>query len=199
MSVNLYNGFHNEIAGESFRCVSFDKRAFVFEWNVQPDGYVPFEHIHLNQDEIFHIKQGEIKMTIDGKEHIGRAGETIIIPRGKRHIARNNKCEPLSCIVEYRPGLDTYKFFQCFAGLTIDQDTDKKGQINIPKMLYFTKRMKAQCITRPTSIPAPIFHLALNVCYIAGRLLGWNKLFEKYTTPEKAHSPARRARSASLK
>lgn len=196
MSVNLFKGFHNKIAGESFRCLSFDEKAFVFEWNVQPEGYVPFEHIHLNQEEVFHIEQGEIRLTIDGKDHIGRAGDTITVPRGKRHIARNNKPDLLSCIVEYKPGLDTYTFFQCFAGLTIDQDTDKKGKINIAKMLYFTKKMKAQCITRPTSIPAPIFYLAVNACFIAGRLLGWNKLFEKYTKSGKVRSSARPVRSS---
>jgi hypothetical protein len=48
MAVNLYDGFINEITGESFRCISFSKGTFAFEWTVQPNGYVPFEHIHIN-------------------------------------------------------------------------------------------------------------------------------------------------------
>jgi hypothetical protein len=41
-----------------------------------------------------------------------------------------------------------------FGGLTIDEDTTKNGTVNIPKMLYFGKKMKVQCSTRPTKIPA---------------------------------------------
>lgn len=198
MSVNLFDGFQNRITGEAFRCLSYNEEAFVFEWIVQPKGYIPFEHIHLNQDEIFHIKKGEIKMIMNGKVHIGRAGDTIVVPKGTRHIACNNKPEILCCVVGYQPGLDNYTFFQCFAGLTIDQDTDKTGQINIPKMLYFTKKMKAQCITRPTSIPAPVFNFALNFFFIVGRLLGWHKLFRMYTENVKIYSHAHSGNKSSI-
>ncbi len=181
MALNLYKGFQNKIAGESFRCISFNEEAFTFEWIVQPNGYVPFEHIHLNQDEIFHIKTGEIRIVIDGIEHIYASGETITVPKGKRHIAFNNKPELLTCLIEYKPGLDNYKFFQCFGGLTMDEDIDKRGQINIPKMLYFTKKMNARCVARPTSIPSAVFNLAINFFYVVGIFLGWRRLYSKYT------------------
>jgi uncharacterized cupin superfamily protein len=179
--INLYAGFSNEITGEAFRCISYNKEACVFEWVVQPGGYVPFEHIHMSQDEVFHIKKGEVTIFIDEKEYIGRAGDTITVPKGKRHICRNNSAGIMTCIVEYRPGLDQYKFFQCFAGLTMDRYMDKKGQINITKMLYFSQKMKAQCMTRPANIPAPFLKLTANLFYIIGFFSGWNKLYKKYT------------------
>ena len=181
MAVNVYDGFTNQIAKETFRCISFDKDAFTIEWTVQPEGYVPFEHIHLNQDEVFTIKKGELRILIDGKEHIVPAGQSITVPKGKPHIAFNNKLEVLDTIVEYKPGLDNYKFFQCFGGLLIDQDTSKNGTVNIPKMCYFTKKMNAQSITRPTNIPAPIFKLVINLFFIVGSIVGWSKLYTKYT------------------
>jgi mannose-6-phosphate isomerase-like protein (cupin superfamily) len=181
MAVDLYKGFTNKIAGETFRCISFNKDAFRFDWIVDPNGYVPFEHIHLNQDEVFHVKTGEARIIIDNKEYIAGAGQSITVPRGKRHIAYNNKPTELHCLVEYRPGLDTYKFFQCFGGLTIDKDTSANGTVNIPRMLYFGKKMKVQCVTRPTKIPAPFFNLAGNLFFIIGTVLGWKKLYTKYT------------------
>ncbi|HZJ23611.1 MAG TPA: cupin domain-containing protein, partial [Anaerolineales bacterium] len=96
------------------------------EWIVQPEGYVPFEHVHVHQDEIFHVKQGEIRVVINHREQIGRSGQTVAVPRGVRHIAYNNSPEVLVCIVEYKPGLDIFKYFQCFGGLTHDRDIDRK-------------------------------------------------------------------------
>lgn len=83
MPTNIYKPITDLISGETFRCISSDEKAFVMEWTVQPHGYVPFEHIHLNQDEIFEIQEGEMNVLIDGKEYIGRAGDTIVVPKGK--------------------------------------------------------------------------------------------------------------------
>jgi quercetin dioxygenase-like cupin family protein len=182
MAIDLYKGFSNPIAGESFRCISFSEQAFVFEFVMQPGGAVPFEHIHLHQDEIFTVVSGEIRILVDGLETIGRRGDKIVVPKGRAHIAFNNQPEVLTCMVEYRPGFDTYTFFQCFAGLTIDKDYDEKGQINIPKMLYFTRLMNTKCIARPTSIPVPLFRLAIEFFYLVGTLAGWKKAFRRYTS-----------------
>lgn len=181
MSVNLYDGFTNKVTGESFKCISFSEKAFTFEWIVEPGGYVPFEHVHLKQDEIFYIKEGEMKLVINGQEFIVGQGERITVLKGKRHIAYNNRNSRLHCIIDYTPGLDTYNVFQCFGGLTIDRDTTKNGTVNIPKMLYFTGKMKAKALVRPTKIPAPLFYLAKQFFYIIGTIIGWRKYFKKYT------------------
>src|SRR5262245_36827119 len=136
MAIDLYSGFTNTITGETFQCISFGKNAFCFEWIVEPGGYVPFEHIHLNQDETFFVNEGALRILIEGKEHIIHEGQSITVPKGKKHIAYNGQQSQLKCVVKYTPGLDNYKFLQCFAGLTIDGDITKNGTVNIPKMLY---------------------------------------------------------------
>lgn len=130
---------------------------------------------------MFHIKSGEMRILIESQEHIGRAGEIITVPKGKRLIAFDNKPEVLNCVVEYQPGLDNFKYFQCFGVLTLDGDYDKKGQINIPKMYYFTKKMNVRCIIHTTSIPAPVIKMVISIFYLIGTLLGWSKLYERYT------------------
>lgn len=151
------------------------------EWIVEPRGYVPFEHIHVSQDEIFHVKHGEIRVLIDRKEAFGRAGDTVIVPRGIRHIAYNNIPERLVCVVEYKPGLDMSRYFQCFGGLTSDRDVHGRYGINIPKMIYFMKRMNVKALARPGNIPAPFFGVLMNTCYLLGIVAGWEKLYRKYT------------------
>jgi uncharacterized cupin superfamily protein len=181
MATSIYQPCMNPISGETFKAISFDKDAFVTQWTVQPKGYVPFEHIHFNQDEIFHIKNGEIKIVMNHKEHIAGQGETITVPRGVAHVAYNNKENVLDCVVEYKPGLDHETFMQCFCGLVNDRLLDKKGGINIPRMGYFLTKMKAKCMSRPTVIPAPLFNFALRLFYLRGILSGWKKLYNKYT------------------
>jgi quercetin dioxygenase-like cupin family protein len=181
MAIDLYRGFTNKITGETFRCISSKPSFIRFEWIVEPGGYVPFEHVHLNQDEIFHVKHGEMRIRINGIDNLISEGQDITVPKGSRHIAFNNKSSELQCEVEFRPGLDTYTFFQCFAGLTLNRDTSKHGTVNIPKMLYFARKMKAKSIARPANIPAPIFYLALHFYYLVGTVAGWRKEFERYT------------------
>jgi quercetin dioxygenase-like cupin family protein len=181
MAVNIYDTCINPVSGETFKTISFDQDAFIMQWIVQPKGYVPFEHIHINQDEIFHIRSGEIKMLMEGKEYFAKEGETLIVPKGIAHIAYNNKDAILNCLVEYKPGLDHETFMQCFIGLTNDGFIDRKGGISIPKMGYFLTKIKAKCMTRPTEIPSLMFIAALKAFYIQGLLSGWSTLYKKYT------------------
>ncbi|HEX6269380.1 MAG TPA: cupin domain-containing protein [Anaerolineales bacterium] len=181
MAIDLYQPFTNPVTKETFRCLSHNDQAYTTDWIVQPGGYVPFEHIHLSQDEIFHIKRGELRLVLDGREQIGVTGQTVTIPRGVRQIAYNNKPEVLHCILEYRPGLDTHKVFQCFGGLTLDGDLDRRGLVNPFKMMYFMKRMNARAIARPSYLPGPFFGPLMNIFFMIGSIAGWEKQYRRYT------------------
>jgi len=183
MAVNLFEQTVNPITGEGFKCISHNEDAYVMEWTLKPEGYVPFEHIHFNQDEVFTVKEGEIKVLIEGKEHIAKAGESVTVPKGKRHIASNNANSHVTCIVEYKPGLDHHLFMQCMSGLIQDGHIDKKGGPSIPKMGYMIRDMKS--LARPTNIPAPVFKTTLGLFGVIGGLSGWNKLYKKYTGKDK--------------
>src|SRR5512134_2105273 len=100
MAIDLYQPFTNPITKETFRCLSCTAEAYVMEWTVQPEGYVPFEHIHVAQDEIFHVQHGEIRVVANRREQIVGAGQTLTVPRGMRHIAYNNCLKTLVCVVE---------------------------------------------------------------------------------------------------
>ncbi len=181
MAIDLYQPFTNPITRETFRCISSGADAFTMEWTVHPGGYVPFEHVHLNQDENFCIQGGEMRVKVNGIERRGKVGETLTIPLGTRHIAFNDQEEPLVCIVEYKPGLDHYKTMQCFAGLTIDCDYDKRGLVNVPRIMYLLKKANALSLTRPAFAPDWLFQMGLNVFFVVGSVLGWQTLYTKYT------------------
>ena len=181
MAINIYENCSNPVTGETFKGISLTPEAYTMQWTLQPEGYVPIEHIHFNQDEIFYVRQGELKVLIEGREYVAGPSETIIVPKGLRHTALNNKNEVMEAVVEYKPALDHDKFAQCFNGLINDGYLDKKGGISIPMMGYFLRKMKCKAMARPTNIPAPAFKAALNVFYLIGTLRGWDKLYKKYT------------------
>ncbi|OHV89489.1 cupin domain-containing protein [Mesorhizobium sp. ORS 3428] len=53
-----------------------------------PYGDSPPLHVHRNEDEVFHILEGQMRFLIDGRERIVGAGETIIAPKGLPHRYR---------------------------------------------------------------------------------------------------------------
>jgi len=181
MAIDLFQPFTNPITRETFRCISSTEEAFTMEWTVHPGGYVPFEHIHVNQDEIFHIQRGAMRVKVKGIPQIGKVGDTLTIPRGTRHIAFNDGEEPLVCIVEYKPGLDHYLTMQCFAGLTLDCDYDKRGLVNVPKIMFMLKKVNALSLTRPAFAPPWLFQMGMNVFFTIGLALKWESLCRKYT------------------
>ena len=185
MPVDVFKPLTHPVTGEIFRCLSADVYAYVMEWTVAPRGYVPFEHVHLFQDEIFRVQTGAVRLVIDGKEVIGRSGYTITVTKGQKHIAFNHANEVLKCTVEFRPGFDTKIVMQCFWGLILDGDYDRHGTPNILKMGYFIKGCRA--LTRPTNIPAAVFDSAINLFFMIGKMMGWKKLYKKYTGLEPPH------------
>lgn len=182
MAIDLYQPFTNPITRETFRCISSTEEAFTMEWTVHRGGYVPFEHVHVNQDEIFHIQQGEMRVNVRGVPRLGTAGETLTIPRGTRHIAFNDREIPLVCIVEYRPGLDHYKTMQCFAGLTLDCDYDRRGLVNVAKIMFMLKKAQARSLTRPAFAPDWLFQMGMTAFFSIGSLMKWETIYERYTT-----------------
>lgn len=50
-----------------------------------PYGSSPPMHVHRDEDEIFHLLEGEVCFVVDGVEIRARQGETIVAPKGKPH------------------------------------------------------------------------------------------------------------------
>lgn len=51
-------------------------------------GDSPPLHLHRNQDEAFHIIEGEVRFVVGGAEHRAKAGETLLAPKKVPHTYR---------------------------------------------------------------------------------------------------------------
>jgi quercetin dioxygenase-like cupin family protein len=67
--------------------------------HLMPFGDSPPRHVHLHEDEIFHLLAGEIRFWVDGVEQILRAGETVIAPSGRPHSFRVTSAAGARCLV----------------------------------------------------------------------------------------------------
>lgn len=63
-----------------------------------PHGESPPLHVHRNEDEIFHILEGSMRIHIDGAERIAQAGETVLAPKGVPHSFRVESTEGARCL-----------------------------------------------------------------------------------------------------
>ncbi len=56
-------------------------------------GDSPPLHIHHNEDEIFHVIEGEVRYRVGDQERLARAGETLLTPKGIPHTYRVESAE----------------------------------------------------------------------------------------------------------
>ncbi len=155
--------------------------SFSVEWQVPSQSGVYLEHVHALQDEIIHVEQGKVVIIMNGQSRSAAAGEVVHVPKGIGHYNYNAGTDMLVCMLEYQPALDQRRFFQCLAGLMQDGELDAKGQVSIPKMLYFARRMRSRDPLRPARIPNPIFKLLLLFFFVYGSIAGWERQYQQHT------------------
>jgi mannose-6-phosphate isomerase-like protein (cupin superfamily) len=71
---------------------------------VAAPGYGVPLHIHSNEDEIFHIIDGEIRFRCEKTELDALPGTSVVVPRGTAHAWRNFAPLPMRMLVTFTPG-----------------------------------------------------------------------------------------------
>lgn len=56
--------------------------------SVAPYGDSPPLHVHRNEDELFHVLEGEMRLRVGGDEIVAGAGEIHLAPKGVPHTYR---------------------------------------------------------------------------------------------------------------
>lgn len=67
-----------------------------------PFGEAPPLHVHHREDEIFHIIEGQMRFQVGERELIGRAGETVLAPKGIPHAFRVESMLGARCLTIMR-------------------------------------------------------------------------------------------------
>ncbi len=69
-----------------------------------PYGESPPLHIHRNEDEIFHVLDGTMRVRIGGNDRVLRAGDIAIAPKGIPHSFRVESLAGARCLTICRGG-----------------------------------------------------------------------------------------------
>lgn len=98
-----------------------DSDGEVYEQRVEylPGSPFPPTHYHPAQDEHFEVEEGAMVFVVDGEEKKVGPGESIDIPRGRSHRARNASSEESAVVRwETRPALRSEEFYAATAKLS---------------------------------------------------------------------------------
>ena len=136
-----FRPFFNPATGEWIEYITLAEEtggALVrFNWRSMPGGVIT-EHVHLHQEERFIVLAGEARFTLDGQQHVARAGETVVVPAGVRHSEGNPGPGEVTAVVELRPAQRTKEFHEALAGLVADGRSTRRGAPKNPLQLGAT-------------------------------------------------------------
>jgi quercetin dioxygenase-like cupin family protein len=84
--------------------------------NGVPPGQGPPLHLHVREDEIFHVLEGRLRVKAGDELLDAPTGSLVFIPRGTPHSFRNDWDEPAKLLVMFTPaGME--RFFEGAAEL----------------------------------------------------------------------------------
>jgi mannose-6-phosphate isomerase-like protein (cupin superfamily) len=74
-------------------------------WDIA-EGAAPLHEHHHTQEEVWHVVEGQIALTIEGVEHVVSAGTAAVIPPDTAHAARPlGTCRAIVCDYPLRTSL----------------------------------------------------------------------------------------------
>jgi mannose-6-phosphate isomerase-like protein (cupin superfamily) len=180
--VTGFRPFFNPATGEWIEYTALaeesDGAHLRFNWRSVPGGVIT-EHIHPYQEERFTIKEGEAHFTLNGRQLVARAGETIVVPPGAPHSEGNTGSVDIEGMVELRPALRTKEFHEALAGLVNDGKTTPRGAPKNPLQLGATF-WHFRHESRVTSPPILVQNVMLPTLWALAKVFGVKPYYERW-------------------
>jgi quercetin dioxygenase-like cupin family protein len=106
----------NPFIGETFIFTHLDEDAAVCQFDVHlaRGGVVTGtgrQHLHPNSDESFVVREGALRVMVDGQWHQLLPGDSLTVPRGVPHLFRNGHDGETLFTATFSPAADHLRFF----------------------------------------------------------------------------------------
>lgn len=96
---------------------------------VMPEGSVVPPHVHTEEDEIFHVLEGRVKVLLGDQVLEGKAGDIIYLPRGVRHGIRTLGEDTARVLNYVIPGRNFEAFFNELSHLSEEERVVQRANI----------------------------------------------------------------------
>lgn len=106
--------------------------ALVWELVLAPGGRVPSSHVHPNQQECFHVLDGELAFRVGRRRLRVCRGQSVTVPPGRVHHFANDGRVPARVLVETAPALEMESLLRTAA--TLAQGQYRAGR-RFPRLL----------------------------------------------------------------
>jgi hypothetical protein len=129
------------------------------------------EHLHPHQENIFEVHRGTLRVRIGGAERALGPGERLVIPPGVPHRFWVDGSEEAWYRQEFRPALQTERFFEVLFSLARDGKINAQG---MPPFLLLG--LFGQAFWNEVRVPRPpawVQRLTYAILAPVGRLLGY--------------------------
>lgn len=141
-------GIHSKFV---YRRTSIETDGQLFEWDnfVDPGGGpMDIPHVHPHMRESFQVLDGEMLFLIDGREHVVKAGETIVAEPGHTHAFQNRSQSPVYMVSRFEPAEEGRWDELARKGLLVDstfvqfERAGGLGRISPVQLIVFGSRYK---------------------------------------------------------
>lgn len=103
------------------------------ELELAPKGRVPGAHVHPEQEERFHVLEGEMRFRLGLRTIRATAGDTVVVPAGRVHRFTNAGNCTARARIEISPALDMEQLFRTTVQLAREGNVMRSG---MPKPLH---------------------------------------------------------------
>ena len=147
--------FSNPVSGERITflqtAADTDGALLEFELELTADGHVPGAHVHPEQEERFHVLEGEMTFRLGLRKIVATAGETVVVPAGRVHKFANKSGAPVAPASRSSPRSTWRISSTTTAELAIEGNTNRKGMPKPLHLALFVGRFRAR---GPRPVPA---------------------------------------------
>ena len=149
---------HNPVSGERIEFIRTASdtggELLELELELSADGHVPGAHVHPEQEERFHVLEGEMTFRLGARRIVAGPGETVVVPAGRVHKFANRSGAPVRARVEVEPALDMERLLETTAELAHEGNVTRKGMPRPLHLALFVRRFRRE--VRAPFPPAPV-------------------------------------------
>ena len=166
----------NPVSGERITflqtAADTDGALLEFELELSADGHVPGAHVHPEQEERFHVLEGEMTFRLGARRIVATAGETVVVPAGRVHRFANKSGAPVRARVEVVPALGMEQLLETTVELALEGNTTRKGMPKPLHLALFVRRYQRE--VRAPFPPAPLVRALMAPLHAIARKRGYD-------------------------